>query len=405
MTKKLYHSDQYQRTFTSAVQESLEIKGTPAIRLAQTAFYPTAGGQPHDTGTLNGIRVLDVIETDDHGILHLLESPLDAGKVEGRIDWERRFDHMQQHTGQHLLSQACIKICAAETMSFHLGDESSTIDTTRPDLRAAQIAEIETLVNRIIYENRPVRVHWVSQDDIHRFPVRKLPTVEENIRIVEIGDFDFSPCGGTHCARTGELGIVKISKWENYKGGTRLHFVCGTRALRDYQQKTVLLKELSDRLTAGECDIPQIVGKLSDDNKTLRKNLAQLSEQLCGYEAAALLAERKQLGDAFIVTNIFDNRSQNDLKALAAALLAQSARTIALLGSRTDGKAALVFSRTQDLAINMNALMKAACAVINGRGGGPPHQAQGGGPDAEKLAEALQQACDVFSTTHLTKLV
>ncbi len=402
MTKKLYHSDQYQRTFTSAVQESLDMQGIPAIRLAQTAFYPTAGGQPHDTGTLNGIRVLDVIETDDHRILHLLESPLDAGEVEGRIEWERRFEHMQQHTGQHLLSQACIKICDAETISFHLGDDSSTIDTTRPDLRTSQIAEIETLVNRIIYENRSVRVHWVSKDDLHRFPVRKLPTVEENIRIIEIGNFDFSPCGGTHCASTGELGIVKISKWENYKGGTRLHFVCGTRALRDYQQKTILLKDLSDHLTAGERDIPQIVGKLFDDNKTLRKNLTQLSEQLCGYEAAALLAERKQQGDAFIVANIFDNRSHNDLKALAAAILAQSSRTIALLGSRTEGKAALIFSRTQDLSVNMNALMKAACAVINGRGGGPPHQAQGGGPDAEKLAEALQQAYDSIHTVQCT---
>jgi alanyl-tRNA synthetase len=397
MTEKLYHADQYQRAFTSSVLERLELDGNPALLLAQTAFYPTSGGQPHDTGTLNGVRVLDVRETDDHQILHLLEQPVAGDIVEGQIDWERRFDHMQQHTGQHLLSQACISLCQAETISFHLGDDSSTIDVTLSDMRNSQVTDIELLANRCIYENRPVRVHWATQDDIAKFRVRKLPTVAENIRIVEISDFDFSPCGGTHCSHTGEIGIIKISKWENYKGGTRLHFLCGSRALRDYQQKTTLLKQLGEQLTAGERDLPQLVNKLYEENKRLRKDVSQISEQVLRYEAAALVTERKKQGDSFVLSKLFENRSQNDLKALAAAILAQTSQTIVLFGSRSEGKAALVFSRTKDLSVNMNELMKTACAVIGGRGGGPPHQAQGGGPAVEKLAEALQAATTVLS--------
>jgi alanyl-tRNA synthetase len=399
MTEKLYHADQYQHAFTSSVLERLEIDGTPALRLAQTAFYPTSGGQPHDTGTLNGVRVIDVRETDEHRILHLLEQPVADDIVEGRVDWACRFDHMQQHTGQHLLSQACITLCQAETISFHLGDDSSTIDVTLPDMSSSQITDIELLANRCIYENRPVRIHWATQDDLTKFPVRKLPTVAENIRIVEISDFDFSPCGGTHCAYTGEIGIIKISKWENYKGGTRLHFLCGSRALRDYQQKTSLLKQLSEQLTAGERDLPQLVDKLYEENKSLRKDVSHVSEQLLRYEAATLVAECEKQGEVCVLSKLFENRSQNDLKALAAAVLEQTSQTIVLFGSRLEGKAALVFSRTKDLSVNMNELMKAACAVIGGRGGGPPHQAQGGGPDVENLAEALQAATALIGST------
>lgn len=392
MTGKLYHTDQYQHTFTSSVIEHLTVDGTPAVILAQTAFYPTSGGQPHDTGTLNDIRVQDVHETDDHQVLHLLEYSIAEDVVEGRIDWGRRFDHMQQHTGQHVLSQACIKICEAETISFHLGEERSTIDVTLPDLSDAHIAEIEGLANRIIYENRPVRAHWVAKNEVHKFPVRKLPTVEENIRIVEIGDFDFSPCGGTHCSHTGELGVIKISKWENYKGGTRIHFVCGWRALRDYQQKTTWLKHLSEQLTASEADAPQLVGKLQEDNKILRKDVAYLSAQLTEYEARSLLSERVEYGAYGVIRKIFDNRSQKELKLLASSILDQASRTIILFGSRMEGKATLLFTRTEDVTVNMNDLMKAACSVIQGRGGGPPHQVQGGGPDAERLDEAFELA-------------
>jgi alanyl-tRNA synthetase len=392
MNQKLYHKDPYRHTFTSPVLEHLEVDDQYAVLLKHTAFYPTSGGQPYDRGTLNGIPVLEVRETDEHQILHLLEAPLMENMVEGRIDWDRRFDHMQQHTGQHLLSQACLTVCEADTISFHLGKESSTIDVTLPDITPGRIAEIEKLANQIIYENRPVHIHWLSEQELRKFPVRKMPTVKEPIRLVEIHEFDFSPCGGTHCANTGELGSIKVIKWENYKGGARLHFVCGWRALRDYQHKAALLKDLSDNLTAGEADLPQLLTKLQDDNKTLRREVTHVSRQLVHYEAQTLLGKCERRGEISLLTQIFDNRSQSDLKTLAAAVLDQTSQTVVLFGSRIESKAALVFSRTRDLSVNMNDLMKAACTAIGGRGGGSLHQAQGGGPDVEKLDKALEMA-------------
>ena len=317
MTKKRYHDDAYQTTFSTNVVEQASVDGAPALILEETLFYPTSGGQPHDTGTLNGIPVLDVQETDDHQIVHLVDAPIDQDVVEGRIDWDRRFDYMQQHTGQHLLSQAFMQTCEADTLSFHLGDKSSTIDISTPDMTADHMAETESLANQIVYENRPVLMHLVTQEELRNFRVRKMPKVEQNIRIIEIQDFDFSPCGGTHCAHTGELGLIKIRKWENYKGGTRVHFLCGNRALQDFQQKTELLRQLTDMLTAGETDLPAIISRLQEEAKQLRKELAQNTAQLLEYEARVLLAERITCGAFLVLTKTFQQRSPKDLKLLS----------------------------------------------------------------------------------------
>lgn len=397
MTKKLYHADQYRHTFSSRVVESLEMDGRPGIILEQTAFYPTAGGQPHDLGTLNNVAVVDVIEDDNHQILHFLEKSLREFRVEGQINWERRFDHMQQHTGQHLLSQACIKICAAETVSFHLGEESSTIDIATAELDVATVKSVEDFANQIIYENREVRAHIVDKDDVHRFPIRKLPTVEENIRIIEIKDLDYSPCGGTHCSRTGEIGMIKIKRVEKYKGGTRIHFVCGKRALREYQQKTEILEDLSEVMSSGEPELPQNIRKLQEEAKMLRRKYNHLTTQLLDYEAKTLVNEREKRGDIYVLKKIFEDRDPKELKILAARILENCSDTVLLFGSKTAGKASLLFLRSEELTYNMGQLMQTACAFINGRGGGQLHQAQGGGSAVEKLEEALQTAFDTIS--------
>jgi len=394
MTQKLYHKNQYLQTFSSVVVEAIELDGKPGVILEQTAFYPTSGGQPHDTGTLNDVAIVDVIEDENHQIIHLLEKPLKAFSVEGQVDWVRRFDHIQQHSGQHLLSQAFIKICEAETVSFHLGEESSTIDVNRAGLGTETVKSVETLANQIIYENREVIAHFVSKDKAQRFPVRKLPTVEKNIRIIEIKDFDYSPCGGTHCARTGEIGMVKITRFENYKGGTRIHFVCGWRALRDYQQKAEILRRISETMSSGEPELPQNVGKLQEDAKTLRREHNHLIQQLLEYEAKALVAAREKSGDIYVLRKIFEDRNPKDLKILATKVLENSSNTVILFGGKSAGKASLLFLRSEDLSFNMGQLMKTACAVINGRGGGQPYQAQGGGTEVEKLEEALQSTRD-----------
>lgn len=397
MTRKLYHIDQYLTTFSSAVVEQIDVEGRPAIILEQTAFYPTSGGQPHDTGTLNNTQVLDVIENENHQIIHLLEKPIEEELVGGCIDWKRRFDHMQQHTGQHLLSQACIKLCDAETLSFHLGEEVSTIDVNHSGIGEYEVNAVEELANRIIYENREIVAHFVNKEEAHKFPVRKLPTVEENIRIIEIKDFDFSPCGGTHCSRTGEIGMVKVRKWERYKGGTRIQFICGWRALQDYQQKTTVLKHLSDMLSSGQSELPQNISKLQEDVKLFRREQVQLTKHLLEYEAKALLAEREQIKDFYILKKIFVDRNPKDLKLLANRVLEGSSNTVIFFGGKAEGKASLIFLRSEGLSFDMNQLMKTACAVINGRGGGQPQQAQGGGTEVEKLEEALQCAEDAIS--------
>jgi alanyl-tRNA synthetase len=392
MTRKLYHENQYLQAFSSAVVERVEIDGKPGLILEQTAFYPTSGGQPHDLGTLNHVQIIDVIEDEQNRIIHILEKPIQASSVEGQIDWQRRFDHIQQHSGQHLLSQAFIEICRAETVSFHLGEEASSIDVNQAGLDEPTIHAVETLANQITYENRAVIAHLVTKDEVQRFPVRKPPTVEGQIRIVEIKDFDFSPCGGTHCSRTGELGMIKVRKWENYKGGARIHFVCGWRALQDYQQKTIVLRQLSELLSSGESDLPSNFRKLQEELKTLRRESVNLTKQLLDYEAQAVATECEKHGDFAILQKIFPDRTPKDLKLLASKVLEQSPNTVVLFGGTAEGKASLVFLRSKELMFDMNQIMKTACAVINGRGGGQPDQAQGGGPEVAKLAEALQRA-------------
>ncbi len=394
MTQKLFHKDQYLQTFSSVVVEAMEVNGEPGVILEQTAFYPNSGGQPHDTGTLNDIGVVNVIEDEQQQIVHLLEKPMSALRVEGRINWERRFDHIQQHTGQHLLSQAFIQVCDAETISFHLGEESSTIDIHKAGLEAETVKSAESLANQIIYENREIAAHFVSKEEAQRFPVRKLPTVEENIRIIEIKDFDFSPCGGTHCSRSGEIGMAKIKRFENYKGGARIHFVCGWRALRDYQQKAETLRQISEVMSSGESELPQNVGKLQEEAKTLRREQNHLTRQLFEYEAKALLAEREKSGDIYILKKIFENRKPKDMKNLAMKVLEHASNTVILFGGKLEEKASLLFLRSEDICFDMGQLMKTACGVINGRGGGQAHQAQGGGTEVEKLEEALQRARD-----------
>jgi alanyl-tRNA synthetase len=197
MTKKLYHEDQYLKEFSSEIVEEMEVDGKPAVVLKQTAFYPTSGGQLHDIGTLNDIAVVDVIEDENNQIVHLLEEPLKDPRVTGLIDWQRRLDHMQQHTGQHVLSQVFLKEFEAETISFHLGEDSATIDLDQSGFGHDAIKRVEILANRIIFENRSVVAHIVSKSDLDQFPLRKAPTVVESIRIIEVKNFDYSPCGGT----------------------------------------------------------------------------------------------------------------------------------------------------------------------------------------------------------------
>ncbi|CAB1058661.1 Alanyl-tRNA synthetase family protein [Olavius sp. associated proteobacterium Delta 1] len=392
MTKKLYLDHQYLREFSSTILQKVEAGKNPGIILEQTLFYPASGGQPRDTGTVNDIPVLDVFEDEKHGIVHLLAEPVAGEAVEGRINWQRRFDHMQQHTGQHLLSQAFMMAGNAATVSFHMGDESSTLDLNQGNFSIEAIAAVEDLANQIIYENRPVMSRIIRKNELDQYPVRKLPSVDDNIRIVEIKDFDYSPCGGTHCSKTGEIGIVKIRRFENYKGGSRIHFLCGLRALKDYQEKSNIIKQIGDCLSAGETDLYNNIKKYRDELKSLRREHSNLNKRYLNYEAQALFSERKEIDNINIIVKIFEDRHPKELKILAQKVLQNFPDTLILFGAKAEGKASLFFLRSEGLACDMGKLMQDACAVINGRGGGRPQQAQGGGPATDKLDAALQCA-------------
>ena len=399
MTQKLYLDDSYLRECQSSIVDRTDVNGKPGVILDRTIFYPTSGGQPHDTGTINESSVIDVFEDQHHRIVHLLKTPFSGVRIQGRLNWTRRFDHMQQHTGQHILSQAFLKICNADTISFHLGEKSATIDLNQSGFSKERGSSVETLVNHIIYENRQINSHIVSKDKLNQFPLRNIPTAELNIRVIEIENFDYTPCGGTHCTQTGEVGILKIDRYENYKGGTRVHFICGFRAFEDYQKKAEILKQVCSSISIGEADLHRTIQKSIDDLKRLRWEHDKLKKYVLEYEAQNLLSERHKLGEISIIKKIFINRDQKDIKLLAEKALKVFPETIILFGAKNGGKAALLFLRSEELDYDMQQLMQIACMSINGNGGGHPQRAQGGGPKADNLEEALQRAVDALEKT------
>ena len=396
MTHKVYLENQYLREFSSTVRQIVEAGERTGVILTQTLFYPSSGGQPHDIGTLNDIPVLDVYQDASQQVVHLLAEPLAGNRVEGRINWARRFDHMQQHTGQHLLSQAFMRAGNSETTSFHMGDDSATLDLDQAGISLETITAVEDLANQIIYENRPVIGRIIEKNELDQYPVRKPPAVDDNIRIVEIKDFDYAPCGGTHCANTGEIGIVKIRRFESYKGGTRIHFLCGLRALKDYQEKSNIIRKIGAYLSAGETDLYKNIKKSRDELKSLRRKNSNLNKRYLHYEAQAVFSERKEIGTVNIIVKKFEDRYPKELKILAQNILEISPDTVVLFGAKTQGKATLFFLRSEEVAGDMGKIMQDVCAVIDGHGGGRPQQAQGGGPATDKLDRALQNAYEMI---------
>jgi len=299
MTQKLYHDDAYQQEFQAQVLETITMGNRPGLILDKTCFYPASGGQPHDQGTLNGIPISGVFEREDDGaVVHVVsgevEGPaLNKGEtVHGQIDWERRFDHMQQHTGQHILSQAFLRLLDAETVGFHLGAEASTIDVDKAPLEATQIDEVEELANTIVFADRPVRTYFVDQDRMEDLALRKQPMVAGPIRIVEVEGFDLSPCGGTHVKAAGEVGPIVITKSERRGSETRVEFLCGGRALADYRRQRRIVSELANQFSVGDWELVEAVNRLAEEAKRHRKELNAAQSQLLDYEAARLWAER-----------------------------------------------------------------------------------------------------------------
>lgn len=406
MTERLYYMDSYCTCFSAHVIEQCAWEDRPAVVLDRTAFYPASGGQPSDRGALGGAMVLDVVVRErDSAVVHVLERVLSEAGVEGVVDWPRRFDHMQQHTGQHILSAAFEKLLDADTVGFHLGAEVCTVDINAPRLELAAVRPVEELTNRVIWEDRPVSTRLVGADELAALPLRRPPAVEGAVRIVDIagpaaspGDsFDVNPCGGTHVARTGEVGLVKIVRLDYRGDETRVEFLCGGRALRDYESKHDMVNRLANTLTVGSCELDQAVERLQAEGKKLRKELSQARKRLLHVEASELAdaARAHEQGACRVVCRVWEraeDKSPDDLRLLAQEL-AQRSAIVALLAGVGDDRTHLVFARNPDIAAGLDvaALLRDACAQLEGKGGGQSNFAQGSAPttDAARVQAVL----------------
>ena len=385
MTRRLYHEDSTIRDFEGTVLHSIERDGATWVELDRTAFYPGGGGQPADRGRLDALSVVDVSE-DEGRVWHRVEGALAPGsRVEASVDWARRFDHMQQHTGQHILSQAFIAVAGAETRSFHLGEEEVSIDVAHPGLDPEMLRSVEERANEVVWEDREILIHEVPREEIGRFPLRKLPAVEGIVRVVEVQGFDWSACGGTHVRRTGQVGIVAILSTEKYKGGTRVAFVCGGRALRRQRDRARLLRELSLAFTAGESDLPKAVARLKEERERLDKRLKTLLSSELTREAAALIEAAPRGLRGPVVARHFPDRDSGEIGALASLIAGRGA--IALLAS--GGETPRAHFSAPAGTISVGDLLGRLCREYGGKGGGRPESAQGAIP-----AHALEAALD-----------
>jgi alanyl-tRNA synthetase len=403
-TERLYYTDSRLLEFDARVIDlSARDDGAVAVTLDRTAFYPTGGGQPNDTGTLGEARVVDCIDAEDAGVLHVIQGPTPeiGDTVHGKIDWLRRLDHMQQHTGQHILSAAFVKLFDAPTRSFRVLEHECEIDVELDNPSDERVEQAADLANQIVWESRPIKISEVSSEAAASLPLRKEPAREGELRVIEISDFDLTPCGGTHAKSTGEVGVIAVRSWERAKGLTRIQFMAGIRVLADYRKANRTATDVATLFSAGREDSPALVAKLVEENKKFGRRVRELDEVACRVEAEELLkSSRSEAGyrppDPVIVRQVFVDRDADSLKHLALALVTH-ANVIALLGSRDGHTARLVFARSADASGDMNALMRKACEMIDGRGGGKPDMAQGGGKNAAALDEALVAAAKSLS--------
>jgi len=395
MTERLYYSDAYLRDFEAMVVQSHQQDGHHLVILDRTAFYPASGGQPHDTGTIAGVPVIEVSEDGDT-VLHRLADSIATGPVRGRIAWERRFDHMQQHTGQHVLSQAFLREIGAQTVSFHMGESASTIDLDREQVSAEQLARVEDLANSVVMEDRPVTTRSFAQDQASIANLRKPPTIAGDIRVIDVDDFDRCACGGTHVRATGEIGAIHVRRLERRHQCTRVEFLCGWRALRDHRWQNSTIRHLAQSFSVGAGELAQAVDRLQTEAQGCQRMLKELRQTSLDHEARALLALTPTDDNLTIVAKDFEGRDPQEVRILALRLAA-SESTIALLAA-TDQTGRLFFARSADLAIDMSQLLQETCAHIGGGGGGRPNLAQGGGVPVEKVREALALATQKLLT-------
>jgi len=411
MTDRLYYSDSFLYNFDAEVRDVLE-SPRPALILDRTAFYPTSGGQIHDTGWLSladgdaagaspKLHVTEVADTEDGRIVHYLEAPIKdirpGARIHGEIDAAHRRDHMQQHSAQHVLSAAFVRLFNMPTVSFHMGDDYCSIDLDTATLTKEQVEAAEKLANEVMIDNRPVDVHYVTRDEAAGLGLRKLPPAErDQLRLIDVRDFDLTACGGTHVTQTGQIGGILLRKFEKVRQGYRVEFVAGQRAVVTARRDYATLTETASLFSAHIYDVPQQVGKALEEIRALRKQLEQSQEELADSQASSLLAETPEANGRKLITEIFADRDLNLIKLLAQKITRQSPNAVALLAT-THPQVALVFAQSAGQAHDMGALMKEVLSKLGGRGGGSKDLAQGGAPSAQGLEAALAGAAETLN--------
>ncbi len=392
MTERLYRHDSFLTTFTARIRECAPSAAGHCVVLDRTGFYAAAGGQPCDFGMLEGVPVIDVSERADGAIVHILGAAPDFGlgdTVTGTIDFGRRFDFMQQHSGQHLLSQALVRTAGAETLSVHFGEDASTIDVDSAALNETQLAALEDEVNRAVQSDLAVVVREVPEAEVGAFGLRRPPKVVGRVRIVEFEGYDWSACGGTHVRRSGQVGAVALVRAERRRGGMRLTFLCGNRAIRHHRALNDQAVKLGERLSVSALDILPAFDRSQEESHAVRARLSEATELLLDVEAVRLRAASRPIGVETWIVAALDGREPDALRALAKRLVADYA-TVVMLAS-AGARTFFCFSRAPDGATDMAVLLRAALARVGAKGGGSASYAQGGGPAAtrEAVAEIL----------------
>ena len=405
MTERLYYTDPYLTEFEARVLDTCDVGGRAGVVLDRTAFYPTSGGQPFDTGTIGGARVVDVVDGDDGAIVHVVDREVevsvpaaaDVGKgiVSGRVDWPRRFDHMQQHTGQHVLSAAIDRVCGVRTESFHLGADAATIDLAR-ELTTAEITASEDAANDVVWSDRPVTIRFVDAAEAASLGLRKESVRTGTLRIIDVEGFDVSACGGTHVRSTGAIGIVAISGWERIRGGTRLEFKCGGRALRAHRILRDTVRDSSGLLSTAAGELPQAIERLQTDGKELRRRLKDADARLVAFEAEALVAKAETVAGFRLIVEALAVDA-GTIKTMAQTIASSPGHVAVLVTSVAP--VSIVVSKSADVAaVDAAGVLKAMLGRFGGKGGGRPELAQGGGLEA--TAESVVAAAKaLFSPT------
>jgi len=384
--KRLYYNNSYLKKFDALVAAVYTDADKLCVILDNTAFYPSSGGQPCDFGVINGVFVSEVLEREDGEIVHIIpkDSPLKEGlEVKCSIDWDRRFDHMQQHTGQHILSGAFAEKFSLQTESFHLGRDFSTIDLSVSHLAPEKIMEAESLANKIVFENRSVGINYLTGEEA-REKLRKDSCRSGNLRVIDVKDFDLSACGGTHCSNTGEVGTILIKGWEKIKSNLRLEFYCGFRGLKLFREYNSIFRDISARFSTGPGDLVSRMDKLVSENKNNFKKLKDLKEKLLEQEIEFIYKSSDCINDIRYIKYFSEDKPVKELKILGQKVTEKFPSVLMCLAAAGETWS-LILIRSDDLNINITEIMRGMERDFSGKGGGRPDFFQGGGYSREDI--------------------